>query len=215
MSVQIWSDVDVDVQSALAAAKPITAISKANPAVATSAAHGYVVGDPVLLRVRGFGQLDWAVVRVGAVTPDTFVLRGVDTSEFGGSFLSGSVAKVTLGIGAETVTEVTPSGGDAAQVGVSTIHKKPDYTIPGKPAPLSYALGSLWDIEDPVLKALKAAARAKKVLAVRFGWSDGTEVLFAALPGTSLAPGGSAGAVVTTPVSLAVRGWLQAYEPAV
>lgn len=215
MSVQIWSDVDVDVQSALAAAKPVTAITKANPAVATAAGHGFNPGDAVVLRVRGFGQLDWAVVRVGTITTDTFVLREVDTSEFGGSFLSGTASKVTLGIGAETVTDVTPSGGDAAQVNVSTIHKKPDYTIPGKPAPLNYAFGSLWDIEDPVLKALKAAARSKKVLATRFGWSDGTEVLFAGLPSTSLAPGGSAGAVVTTPVSLAVRGWLQAYAPTV
>jgi hypothetical protein len=216
MTIQIWSDVDVDVQSAAAAAKPITAISKATQAVVTAAAHGLVVGDLALLRVRGLGQIDWALVRAAApLTTDSFVARGVDTSEFTGTFVSGSVSKITLGISSETITDVSPSGGDAAQVTISTIHKKPDYAITGKSAPLTYALGSLWDVSDPALLAFKAASRAKKVLAVRFGFPDGTEVLFAAQPSANLAPGGSAGAAVTTPVTLAVRGWLQAYEPTV
>lgn len=216
MTIQIWSDVDVDAQSAIAASKNVTAISKANPAVVSALAHGYQAGDPVLLRVKGFGLLDWLVARVAAsLTADTFSLRGVDTSEFTGAFVSGSVAKVTLGLSAETVTDVTPSGGDAPQVNISTIHRKPDYSITGKPAPLNYSLGSLWDVSDPVLLAFKAATRTKKVLAVRYGFPDGTEVLFAAQPSTSLAPGGSAGAAVTTPVTLAVRGLLQAYEPTV
>lgn len=213
MTIQIWSDVDVDVQSAAAASNPITAISKANPAVVTAAAHGLQNGDLALLRVRGMGQLDWALVRAASITNDSFVAKGVDTSEFTGSFVSGSVSKITLGISAETITDVSPSGGDAAQVTISTIHKKPDYAITGKAAPLTYALGSLWDVSDPALLAFKAASRTKKVLAVRFGFPDGTEVLFAAQPSANLAPGGSAGAAVTTPVTLAVRGWLQAYEP--
>lgn len=216
MTIQIWSDVDVDVQSAIAASKPITNISKANPAIVSVTGHGYQAGDPVLLRVRGLGLLDWLFARVAAsVTADTFSLRGVDTSELAGAFVSGSVAKVTLGTSAETITDVSPSGGDAPQVTISTIHKKPDYAITGKPAPLTYALGSLWDMSDPALLAFKAAARTKKVLATRFGWSDGTEVLFAAQPSAHLAPGGSSGAPVTTPVTLAVRGPLQAYEPTV
>ena len=213
MSIQIWSDVDVEVQSIAAATKTITAISKANPAVATSVGHGYALGSLVLLRVKGFGALDYALVRVGAVTADTFVLKGVDTTDFSGTFVSGTASQITLGISAETITDVSPSGGDSAQVAISTIHKRPDFNIPGKAAPLSYALGSLWDVSDPALQAFKAAARAKKVLAVRFAWADGTEVLFAAQPSTTLSPGGAAGAAVTTPVSLAVRGWLQAYEP--
>lgn len=216
MTIQIWSDVDVDVQSAAAAAKPITAITKANPAAVSVTAHGFVANDLVLLRVRGLGQLDWALVRVAApITADSFVAKGVDTSEFTGTFVSGSASKITLGVSAETITDVSPSGGDAAQVTISTIHKKPDYAISGKAAPLNYALGSLWDVSDPALLAFKAASRTKKVLAVRFGFPDGTEVLFAAQPSANLAPGGSAGAAVTTPVTLAVRGWLQAYEPSV
>jgi len=211
MSVQIWSDVDVDVQTALAAAKAITAISKANPAVAMAAGHGYLSEDVVLLRVKGLGELDYAVVRVGAVTSDTFVLEGIDTTDFSGSFISGTAAEVTFGVSADTITDVTPSGGDAAKVAINTIHKKRDFNAVGKETPLSYALGSLWDVEDPALLAFRAASRAKQILAIRFGFADGTQVLFAGQPSTSLAPGGAAGAAVTTPVSIDVRGWLQAY----
>jgi len=211
MTVQIWSDVDVDVQTALAAAKVITGITKTNPAVATSDDHGFVVGKIVLLRIKGFGLLDYAAVRVGAVTADTFELEDIDATEFKGAFISGSAAEVTFGVSAETITDVTPSGGDAAKTTISTIHKRPDFNIAGKEAPLSYALGSLWDVEDPALQAFRAASRAKKLLVVRFGFPDGTIVLFTAQPSTSLSPGGAAGAAVTTPVSLDVRGWLQAY----
>lgn len=214
MSIQIWSDVDVDVQSVAAAAKPITAISKANPAVATVEDHDLIAGEVVLLRVKGLGELDYAVARVGPVTADTLVLLGIDTTDFSGAFVSGSVSKITFGFSAETITDVTPSGGEAAKVAITTIHRKPDFNAIGKETPLSYALGSLWDIEDPALIAFKAASRAKKVTAVRFGFPDGTQILFASLPSTKLAPGGAAGAAVTTPVSLEVRGLLTAYPGA-
>lgn len=213
--IQIWSEVAVDVQSAAAAEVAITAISKANPAVASAAAHTFVVGDVVLLRVKGFTDLDYAVVRVKAVAAGvSFTLEDIDTSDFSGTFISGSASKITFGVTAATFTDVTPSGGEADKVAIRTIHRKRDFNLAGNETPLAYAFGSLWDISDPALLALKAAARTRKVLAVRFKFLDGTTVLFAGMPSTSLAPGGAAGAAVTTPVSIDVRGWLQAYPGA-
>ena len=48
MTINVWSKVAVAVQTALASAKTITAITKANPGVATSVAHGYADGDILL-----------------------------------------------------------------------------------------------------------------------------------------------------------------------
>ena len=45
--INVWSKVAVAVQTLLAAPKVITAISKANPAVATSTAHGFSASKPV------------------------------------------------------------------------------------------------------------------------------------------------------------------------
>jgi Phage tail tube protein, TTP len=213
--VQIWSEVGVDVQSAATTAVAITTISKANPAVASAAAHTFVVGDIVLLRVKGFNDLDYAVVRVKAIAAGvSFTLEDIDTSAYAGTFVSGTASKITFGITAATFTDVTPSGGEADKVAIRTIHTKRDYNLPGNETPLAYAFGSLWDIADPALVALKAASRGRQVVAVRFRFLDGTVVLFAGIPSTNLAPGGAAGAAVTTPVSIDVRGWLQAYPGA-
>ena len=209
---QIWSEVQVDVQSALAVATPITSISKANPAIAAAIDHDFVAGDVVLLRVKGFNDLDYAVVRVGTVVADvSFALEGIDTSDFKGVFISATASKITFGVSAATFTDVTPSGGEATKVPFQTIHMKRGFNKPAAESPLVYGFGSLWDVADPALIALQAASRKGRVLAVRFVFLDGTTVLFAGQPSVNLAPAGSAGAAVTTPVSIDVRGWLQAY----
>jgi hypothetical protein len=77
-----WSNVAIAMQSALAAAKTITAITKANPGVATSPAHGYSAGTYLLLTVAGMFQLDQRVVRVASPATDTFQLEGIDTTNF-------------------------------------------------------------------------------------------------------------------------------------
>ncbi len=62
-----WSDVAIAVQSALAAADTISAITKANPGVASSTAHGMLDGAYAKLTISGMHQLDGRVVRVAGV----------------------------------------------------------------------------------------------------------------------------------------------------
>ena len=62
-----------------AAAKNITAITNANPAVATSVAHGYTTGDEILI-TSGWEDITDSVVKITVLTADTFSLTGVDTS---------------------------------------------------------------------------------------------------------------------------------------
>ncbi|WP_049810474.1 phage tail tube protein [Variovorax paradoxus] len=211
--VQLWSDVAVDVQTALAAPKTITAITKASPAVASSVAHGYADGDVLLLKVKGMIDLDYAVVRVDGSVTDAFSLEGIDSTLFG-DFVSGTAEKITFGASAATFTEVNAAGGESADVLVQTIHVRRGYNMPGNETPLVFTFGSLWVTDDPALVALKAASRARAVLAVRFTFSDGTLGLFAGVPAASMVPNGSAGALVTTPVKINVRGLFQDYAGA-
>jgi hypothetical protein len=213
MNVNIWSNVGVDVQTALAVAVPITAITKANPAVASATAHGFLDGDVLLLRTKGMRQLDWAVVRVDNKTTDSFELEGIDSTEFS-TFSSGTAQKITFGASAETFQDVSANGGEAADVNVSTIHNDQDTSIPGNRTPLVFNFGSIWDPNDPALKALKGFDRKKSPCAIVFRFATGDLVYFAATPSSSLAPGGSAGAVVTTPVKLSVKGLLTNYAAA-
>lgn len=90
-------NVKVEVQSgALAATKTISAITKANPAVASSTAHGYANGDVVVLAMGSDGmiQLDGQAVRVSGVVTDSFTLESIDSTSFG-TFTTGTAAKVT------------------------------------------------------------------------------------------------------------------------
>lgn len=211
MDPQIWTDVNVAVQTALAAAITVTGITKGNPTVVQAAGHALAADTIVLLRVKGIGGLDYAVGKVGDPEVGTFDLVGVDSTAMKGTFVSGTVQAITFGAVASTLQDITPSGGESADVNITTIHPIPDYAIPGKPSPIVYSFGSLWVPDDPALVALKAAGAAKQVRAVQFEWPDGTQLLFAGMPSASMAPGGSSGGAVTTPLKINVRGPLAAY----
>lgn len=206
MDVQIWSEVQVDVQTALATAKTLTSISNATTAVVESTAHGYLDGDHLLLRVRGMKQeLDYAVARVANVTTDDFELEGINSTDFG-AFVSGTAQKITFGASAETITEVGAAGGEAADVLVETIHRKRGFNLPGRETPLVFTMGSLWVVTDPALIEFNKASRTRSLRAVRFTFPDGSGGMFAGFPSASLVPTGSAGAPVTTPLKINVRG---------
>jgi hypothetical protein len=92
MAAKKWSKVQVAIQSALAAAISITAITKANPGVATYSGVDPVNGDYAILRVQGMHQLNKRVVRFANVNGagNTVELEGIDTTLFD-TFTSGTL----------------------------------------------------------------------------------------------------------------------------
>ena len=111
------------VATVLAAAKTITGISNAAEAVVSITAHGYSVGD-ILLIFSAWGRLNFRAFRVKSVTPDTLVLEGANTSntEFfspGGG--AGSAQKVTTWVDLDKTLNHSSSGGDAKTVNVKFI----------------------------------------------------------------------------------------------
>lgn len=211
MEVQVWSDVQVNVQSAKGAAKTISAITKANPAVVSSTAHGANDGDIVLIRCTGLIDADYLVARVDNKTTDAFELEGINSTAWNGTFSTGSAYVLTLGTAAATMTDVNPSGGEAEDINVRTIHNSRDRVIPGNFSPLVHNFGNLWDPTDPALVALRAAGKTKTAIGIEIQFATGVKVLGCAVPSASLAPGGSAGGTVTTPVKVAWQGDLTFY----
>jgi hypothetical protein len=75
-----------------AVGQSITAITKANPAVVTSTAHGLAEGDVVRITgVVGMTELNGGLYVVDNVTTNTFELFGVDSTGYG-SYTSGGTA---------------------------------------------------------------------------------------------------------------------------
>ena len=202
----VWKNVAVSMQSALAAAKTITGITKANPGVATSTAHGYSNGEIVFLTISGMYQLNDKPVRVANVTTDTFELEGIDTTLFD-TFSSGTAELVTLGTSITTATTVNSSGGNFDFIDSTTIHGNAKSQLPGLPEATVFTMDHIWDVTDTGLLALKTASdnQAKRVFKFTFG-TGGKVMLFAGYVGCALLPGGAAQQLVTTPSVITMNG---------
>mgnify|MGYP000867315729 FL=1 len=205
-NVRKWSGVAVAMQSALAAAKTISGVTKADPAVVTATAHGYANGDYVLLVTQGMYQLDGKVVRVAAVATDTFQAEGVDSTLFD-TFVSGTAQKITFGTTLSSMTGVNASGGDFDFVDTTTIHQNVKTQIPGLANPLSYSFDNLWDMSDAAQLAMKAASDNQGQRAFKFVFGTGGPIMtFSGYVGYAGAPTGSAQDKVVSPAVITAFG---------
>ena len=202
----VWKNVAVSMQSAIAAAKTITAITEASPAVVSSTAHGFSNGDIVYLEVQGMRQLNERAFRVAGVTTDTFQLEGINSTDFD-AFTSGTAAKVTMGTNITTATNISASGGDFDMIDTTTIHDNARSQIPGLPSAISFTMEHLWDVSNAGQAALKLASdnQARRVFKFQFG-TGGKIIYFAGYVGFTGLPGGSAQDKVTTSCAITMNG---------
>lgn len=205
-----WSNVSVAVQSALAAAKTISGITKASPGVVTATAHGYSNGDYVLLEVQGMYQLNNRVFRVSGVATDSFTLEGENTTDYE-AFSSGTAKKITFGTSLATLTSINATGGDFDFVDTTTIHDNIKTQIPGLANPSTYTFDSFWDPSDAGLVALKSASDAQQQRAILFSFANGQKFVFNAYVGASLAPTGAAQDLIKTSIVFTALGGPKAY----
>jgi hypothetical protein len=205
-TVTKWSNVAVAMQSALAAADTITGITKANPGVATSVAHGLVNGDYVFLLVAGMHQLNERVARVANKTNDTFELEGIDTTLFD-TFSSGTAELITFGTSITTAASISSGGGGFDFVDTTTIHANAKSQTPGLPAAMSYTMEHIWDSADAGQIAMKVASDAQARRAFKFTFGTGGKIMvFAGYVGFDGTPGGSAQDKVMTSAVITSNG---------
>lgn len=115
-----------------AAAKTITAVTNANPAVATSTAHGYVTGDEILL-TSGWEDATDTVWKVEVVDANSFKILGLDSSNTnfypsGGGV--GTAQKISGWTSIPQVLTISASGGDARFTDVAPLAKRNAIRIP-------------------------------------------------------------------------------------
>jgi hypothetical protein len=212
MAVTKWSNVSITMQSAIAAAKTISGITKAAPGVVSSTAHGYSNGDYVVIEAQGMWQINNRVFRVVSVATDNFRLEdvsggtGIDTTAFD-TFTSGFAYKLTFGTSVTTATSMQASGGNFAMIDTTTIHGNQKSQIPGLPDALSMTFDNLWDPTDAGQAAMKAASDAQAKRAFKFTFGTGGKVMvFNGYVGFAGAPAGSAQDKVTTQAVITCEG---------
>jgi hypothetical protein len=111
------------VATLLAVAKTITGITNAVEASVSCVAHGFSVGDIVIV-YSGWGRLNFRGFRIKSVTTDAFVLEGANTTNIelftpGGG--AGTVRKVSTWVDLDRTMNHGTSGGDANTVNVKII----------------------------------------------------------------------------------------------
>ena len=213
-TVNLWLGVGVTVEAIASrgTAKTITAITKANPGVVTSTSHGYTNGNYVILpNIAGMKELNGRLVRVANITANTWEIEGVDTTNFG-TFSSGTSLLASMTKAASTFVDVNASGGEAADVPTETIHDTIAKPIPGLKSALKYDMSSIWDPTDPCLIECKLADDTLSYRGLLFSFSTGQKAGCAAYTSAPLAPTGSTGDKVVTPVGFKLLGPMTAWS---
>lgn len=102
-------------------AHAITGISKANPAVVTSSAHGLAEGDVVrIVDVVGMTEVNTGVFIVTNPTTNTFELTDVNSTGYGTWTSGGSIQEGTLSTFCE-LTSYNRSGGTSPLIPATTV----------------------------------------------------------------------------------------------
>lgn len=115
-----------------ASAKTITAITNANPAVATSVAHGFTTGDEILI-TSGWEDATDSVFKITVLTADTFSVLGLDSSNTGFFPVgtgAGTAQKISGWTAIPQVLTISASGGDARFTDVNLLSKRNGIKIP-------------------------------------------------------------------------------------
>lgn len=119
------------IATAFGSAITVTAVTNANPAVATATAHGLANGDIVEF-TSGWGRANKRVFRVANKTDNTFELEGLDTSStsfFPAGTGTGTVREVTSWQQLSKVMNPQSSGGDPKTVVYKWVESDVEYSI--------------------------------------------------------------------------------------
>lgn len=208
MSVKLPNGGTFAIASAYGSALTVSAITNANPGVATSTAHGLSNGDIVEV-TSGWSKLTNRVVRVSGVTADTFNLEGIDTSSttsYPAGSGAGSARKVTTFVQLAQILNTSTSGGEQNFATYQFLESDESSEIPTNKSPRRLVL-SLAD--DPTLAGYVEAAKANEdrlVRAVKFALPGGSSIYYNGFVSVNETPSTTQNEVMAVEMTLAMQG---------
>ena len=158
-----------------ASAITVTALTNANPAVATATAHGLSNADE-LLTASGWDDATDTVWRASGIAANTFELSGLDstnTSFYPTGTGTGTVRKVTNWVEMLQVLNIATSGGDARYTQIEPLSRRNSISVPTgfNPSSLTFTLG--WDPTLAFYQTLVGVSRTLTKVAVKIVISGG------------------------------------------
>lgn len=180
MSAKLPDGAIVTLSTTLGSVKTVSALTNANPGVATSTAHGFVNGDIVLMN-SGWSNLNQKAVRVAGSVANAFNLDGIDTS-LTSLYPSGSGTGSASLVGGFTqisqIMGLTTQGGDQQYATFSFLEQNFETQLPTVFSAQSISLEIADDPSLPGYIALKAAADARAFRVLKLQLPDGSFILY-------------------------------------
>jgi hypothetical protein len=170
MSVSLPNGSTIHIANAYGPSKVISAVSNANPAVATlEASHGVIVGDIIVVK-SGWSRVNDRVVRASAVATNDVTLEGINslnaTTYPSGSGI-GSAREVTGWTQISQILEMSTSGSEQQFVTYSFLEDDAEHQIPTVKSPMSCKMKIADDITLAHYAVLDAADLARTPQVIR------------------------------------------------
>ena len=202
----IGRGVRVEVQKTVAAAKTITAISLANPGVATSTAHALADGTVGFLdAVAGMVNLDGQAIRIDAPAANTFELQGVDTTTYP-AFTAGTFVPVTVWSTLSRSSSYNIGGGAAEKIKTTVLLDEIEQQANGLLAAQTVSFNINHEtVDEEALQLISVAAINQAYLVFRITFKDGAQRIFRgqpSMPGEDVGQG----ALATGTLEVTVKG---------
>ena len=183
MTTLVGRNVRIEVSKTEGTEKTVSAVTVADPGVATSAAHGLANGAVGYFRdVTGMVNLDGQAARASAVDTNTFTLQTLDTSRFP-AFTAGEFVPVTVWSTLARSSGYSIGGGDAAKQDDTCLLDTITQEINGLLAAESVTLNlKKQTIDEEALQLIRKAARNQEYLVFRITLVDGAQRVFRGQP---------------------------------
>lgn len=198
MAVQLPNGVVISLATAYGTAKSVTAITNANPGVASSAAHGLANGA-IIEVTSGWQKINERILRVAGTAASAFNLDGVDTTNvtmYPAGTGAGSVREVTAFTQITQILELSTSGGEMQFTQYSFLENDFESQLPTQASAQSLTMSIA---DDPALagyQALKKAADERAVRALKMTMPNGSVLLYNGYVSFNETPSMTKGAVM-------------------
>lgn len=203
----IGRGVRVEVGKTEGAAKTVSAVSQANPGVATSNEHGLSAKSVGYFRtVSGMVNLEGMAARLSAVDANTFTLEDIDTTSMP-AFNSGQFVPITAWATLAKSTSISEGGGEGDKLNASTLLDNIKQELNGLLAAETFNIGLLAEsLASEALQIVRRAARTSSLLVFRITWNNGDVLVFRGEPSK---PGRDVqqGQIGTGSISVTVKGF--------
>lgn len=194
-------------------AKNIASITNANPAVATSVAHGYVDNDE-LLYVGGWEDASKGIYRADQLSADTVALTGLNASNSTFYATGGGVGTMQKVSGWTEIPEVitmTSDGNQQEFIDLKLISSRYSQKIPTGFTPGSINMTLVFDAGSAAYQAMLDATMGRNLVAFKMVLSDSAAIYAYGYISASKAPQVQSGQVIQVSVTFAIQGQFTAY----